>query len=161
MAALRTARGTRSVRKSVCNVSTRLSRLNGVHIDHANPGIDNDFSDEHFVAFAGHKLAGSVQVSELTSEDAYVHTLFVCREFRRRGIGRALMLAVIDFAIAHGELYSLDIEHHPENAAARRLYKGLGFESVGESCGGERHRMSLTLRDDDGTLVYRPATEGD
>lgn len=74
-------------------------------------------------------LAGFVAV-EVQGERGYVATLDVSPDWRRAGIGRALMLAAEERAGASGaELMTLHVS--VENGAAVRLYEGLGYVRVG------------------------------
>ncbi len=80
----------------------------------------------------GH-IAGSVQLSTETPPNqphrADVTKLLVHPAFRRRGIGRALMLALEDEARARGRsLITLDTT---TGGAAEPLYAGLGYVTVG------------------------------
>jgi ribosomal protein S18 acetylase RimI-like enzyme len=55
--------------------------------------------------------------------------LYVGREYRRRGVGSALVAAAIKAAGKAG--VSLGV--HPDNARARRLYRRHGFVAEGEA----------------------------
>ena len=57
-------------------------------------------------------------------------SVYVRRDFRGRGAGRAVLAALIETATAAG-LYKLTSRVFPENAASRALLKGLGFEEIG------------------------------
>lgn len=66
----------------------------------------------------------------LVFDELHVHTVAVRPEWRRRGIGRALMRAVFRDAAAEGaERATLEVRR--SNDPARRLYEGLGFEVRG------------------------------
>ena len=60
------------------------------------------------------------------------HILNVCirEEYRCRGLGRKLMLYLLDRARAAG-MYEAFLEVRPSNHVAGRLYHSLGFEQVG------------------------------
>jgi ribosomal-protein-alanine N-acetyltransferase len=60
------------------------------------------------------------------------HILNVCirEDFRCRGLGRKLMLYLLDRARAAG-MYEAFLEVRPSNQVASRLYHSLGFEQVG------------------------------
>jgi L-amino acid N-acyltransferase YncA len=57
-------------------------------------------------------------------------SVYVRRDYRGRGAGRAVLAALIDAAGAAG-LHKLTSRVFPENAASRALLKGLGFEEIG------------------------------
>ncbi|HEX3847761.1 MAG TPA: ribosomal protein S18-alanine N-acetyltransferase [Steroidobacteraceae bacterium] len=60
------------------------------------------------------------------------HILNVCigAEYRCRGLGRKLLLYLLDRARAAG-MYEAFLEVRPSNTTAARLYHSLGFEQVG------------------------------
>jgi phosphinothricin acetyltransferase len=57
-------------------------------------------------------------------------SVYVQRDYRGRGAGRAVLAALIEAARAAG-LHKLTSRVFPENAASRVLLKGLGFEEIG------------------------------
>jgi L-amino acid N-acyltransferase YncA len=57
-------------------------------------------------------------------------SVYVRRDYRGRGAGRAVLGALIEAAKAAG-LHKLTSRVFPENAASRALLKGLGFEEIG------------------------------
>ena len=57
-------------------------------------------------------------------------SVYVRRNHRGRGAGRAVLGALIEAAKAAG-LHKLTSRVFPENAASRALLKGLGFEEIG------------------------------
>ena len=57
-------------------------------------------------------------------------TVYVRREYRGRGAGRAVLAALIEAATAAG-LHKLTSRVFPENMASRALLKGLGFVEIG------------------------------
>lgn len=65
---------------------------------------------------------------------AEVLSLGVAPASRERGIARALMHAAIDRVSRHG-LRELYLEVAEDNAAAQRLYRALGFSTVGRRPG--------------------------
>jgi RimJ/RimL family protein N-acetyltransferase len=56
--------------------------------------------------------------------------LMVAREARRRGVGRALLAAAVDWARASG-VRKLELHVFPWNVPAIQLYEGFGFEREG------------------------------
>jgi L-amino acid N-acyltransferase YncA len=57
-------------------------------------------------------------------------SVYVAREYRGRGAGRAVLAALIEAATAAG-LHKLTSRVFPENAASRAVLKGLGFAETG------------------------------
>lgn len=66
----------------------------------------------------------------LVGPDAELLTLAVHHAVRRRGVGRALVLAFLELAAAAGASQAL-LEVAEDNAAAQALYGGLGFTVTG------------------------------
>ena len=57
-------------------------------------------------------------------------SVYVRRDYRGHGAGRAVLAALIEAAKAAG-LHKLTSRVFPENTASRALLKGLGFEEIG------------------------------
>jgi L-amino acid N-acyltransferase YncA len=57
-------------------------------------------------------------------------SVYVRRDYRGRGAGRAVLAALIEAAAARG-IHKLTSRVFPENVASRALLKGLGFEEIG------------------------------
>ena len=57
-------------------------------------------------------------------------SVYVRRDYRGRGAGRAVLAALIEAATARG-MHKLTSRVFPENTASRALLKGLGFEEIG------------------------------
>ena len=88
---------------------------------------------ELFAAYDGNHIVGSVQLDLATMPNglhrAEVMKLFVHRRARRRGIGRALMAAVEDFARSqHRYLLVLDTR---AGDLAEKLYESMGYVRAG------------------------------
>jgi ribosomal-protein-alanine N-acetyltransferase len=65
----------------------------------------------------------------VTGDEAHVTNLLVAPEWRRRGIGLALMLGLIDAAVGSGARH-LTLEVRSKNREARSLYTRLGLAPV-------------------------------
>jgi ribosomal-protein-alanine N-acetyltransferase len=59
-------------------------------------------------------------------DEAHLTTLAVEKEWRRRGVGKALLHALTDHAAESGAV-RMTLEVRPSNIAARRLYEEFGF----------------------------------
>jgi phosphinothricin acetyltransferase len=60
-------------------------------------------------------------------------SVYVRRDYRGRGAGRAVLAVLIEAATAAG-LHKLTSRVFPENIASRALLKGLGFAEIGIHC---------------------------
>lgn len=107
--------------------------------------------DAGLIAHVDGEPAGAAWWRTFTSEDpgyGYVADdipelgLAILEPYRRRGLGRALMVALIERARAEG-IRALSLSVEDDNAAARALYASLGFVTVGRD--GDSDTMVLTL----------------
>lgn len=62
--------------------------------------------------------------------EGYINNVVIDGSFRRQGLGKRLMEAVIEDARNHG-ITDLTLEVRVSNEAAFKLYESVGFESVG------------------------------
>jgi RimJ/RimL family protein N-acetyltransferase len=86
-----------------------------------------------FGAFDGEELLGTagLRIGE-GQKEAHKGTLvgmYVRARWRRAGVGRRLVQAVLDFACEQVEIVQLSVVR--ENESARRLYASLGFQEYG------------------------------
>lgn len=81
------------------------------------------------VAMAGNVVAGYVGSQTVLGESDMMN-LAVHPEFRRQGVARDLVLALIDGLNQRGS-HCLTLEVRASNAPARKLYEKLGFVQVG------------------------------
>ena len=95
------------------------------------------FTGEHLVVVAETGETGAVAFAALfpySSRPCYrgigEFSVYVRRDYRGRGAGRAALAALIEAAAARG-MHKLTSRVFPENAASRALLKGLGFEEIG------------------------------
>jgi ribosomal-protein-alanine N-acetyltransferase len=65
----------------------------------------------------------------IAADEGYILNVAVLPEYRRKGIGEALVRYVIT---GFGDLAFVTLEVRPSNTAAVALYQKLGFERVGE-----------------------------
>ncbi|MDQ3761547.1 MAG: ribosomal protein S18-alanine N-acetyltransferase [Actinomycetota bacterium] len=80
----------------------------------------------YFSAREGALLIGYAGLARVGSE-AEVHTLAVDRAHQRRGIGRALLRAILDQAVGA----TVFLEVRTDNESAIRLYRSEGFRVIG------------------------------
>lgn len=67
----------------------------------------------------------------LVDDDAHITTIAVAPEERGRQLGKRLMLALVDEALAAGARH-LTLEVRLSNSSAQRLYEIFGFDPVGK-----------------------------
>jgi ribosomal protein S18 acetylase RimI-like enzyme len=88
-----------------------------------------------FGAWEGANLVGSVAVEysikPKTLHSALVLGMYVKPAYRSKGIGRALMAAVIEAARARPEVLVLTLTLTEGNESALRLYRSVGFQVWG------------------------------
>ena len=84
----------------------------------------------------------------------------VAREWRRRGIARALMQAAIELARRHdGDWVALQVRS--DGTAARSLYESLGFAVLGETIHYRRTRPPALVAQRRGAPVAQPGSLGE
>ena len=81
------------------------------------------------LALVGEQPVGYV-IYWLLPREVDIHNLAVHPAYRRRGIGTALLRAVIDEARRHG-VTRVTLEVRKSNEAAQKLYLSLGFVAQG------------------------------
>ncbi|APR94821.1 hypothetical protein PATSB16_14790 [Pandoraea thiooxydans] len=88
-----------------------------------------------FGAFRTDTLVGMVTIlrpqAAKVRHCAQLAGMYVDPGFRRRGIGRALLGAVIDHARAMGDVRQLRLGVNADNTGARQLYEAVGFSCFG------------------------------
>jgi RimJ/RimL family protein N-acetyltransferase len=87
-----------------------------------------------------------------TAHKGNVYGMFVSPDWRGKGVGRALMAAMLQKASAQSGLEQVNLTVVTDNAPARKLYESLGFITYG--C----ERQALKYRGryyDEDLMVYR------
>jgi [ribosomal protein S18]-alanine N-acetyltransferase len=88
-------------------------------------------SGHHYlVATDGDQLLGYAGLAVSEPHEAWVQNIAVRRDAQRRGIGRALLEALLAEAARRG-VGTVLLEVAVDNAPAQKLYAGYGFEAVG------------------------------
>ena len=95
------------------------------------------FAQRHVIVVAENGKAGPVAFAAsfpYSNRPCYrgigEFSVYVRRDYRGRGAGRAVLAALMEAAIVAG-LHKLTTRVFPENIASRALLKGLGFEEIG------------------------------
>jgi phosphinothricin acetyltransferase len=104
------------------------------------------------VALDGERVAGWATLSPVSAREVYAGvaevSVYVGGDFRGRGVGRALLEALVRESEAAG-VWTLQAGIFPENAASLALHRACGFREVGrrERVGrlGGRWRDTLLL----------------
>jgi ribosomal-protein-alanine N-acetyltransferase len=82
------------------------------------------------VAVRGRRIAGFLVARPVAEDERELLNLAVAPEFRRQGVGRDLLAALL--AEAPGSIF---LEVRESNQAARNIYKSMGFQEVGSRPG--------------------------
>ena len=83
-----------------------------------------------FIVANGEKKIGFITLSKTTPE-ADIETVFVCEEFRKKGVGRLLMEKAFEYLKKDG-VNKLFLEVRKSNAGAISLYEKCGFKRISE-----------------------------
>lgn len=110
---------------------TNLKKLSINDFEHSTEG------ERIFVAEADGKIAGFISVWEL---DKFIHNLFVAKEFRRIGVGQALIEKVL---LEFGTPLTLKCVAQNGSAAKFYLANGWKIEEEGTSNEGPYYLMSF------------------
>jgi ribosomal protein S18 acetylase RimI-like enzyme len=96
-------------------------------------GMDLDQESPGFVWVEDGRVVGNVSFRRAATAGGWmIGNVAVHPQWRGRSIGRALVEAALDDIAARGGTW-VGLEVREDNLAARRLYEGLGFETVGAS----------------------------
>lgn len=104
-----------------------------------------------FAAKQGDRVVGYAGML-LVADEAQITNVAVSGAFRRRGIGRALMLALIESAREYGAR-ELQLEVRESGLAARALYESVGFVTVG------RRKRFYRFPSEDAVLMNKPLSD--
>ena len=91
--------------------------------------LDNNFA-RFYVAFLNGKIAGYIGSHNVLGE-VYITNVAVFPEFRRKGVGKALVeFLVNEMKAENAEFVTLEVRKSNQNAIS--LYEKCGFQKVGE-----------------------------
>lgn len=91
--------------------------------------LDNNFA-RFFVAFSGETIAGYIGSHNVLGE-VYITNVAVFPEFRRNGVGKALVeLLANEMKAENADFVTLEVRKSNQNAIS--LYEKCGFQKVGE-----------------------------
>jgi N-acetylglutamate synthase-like GNAT family acetyltransferase len=95
----------------------------------------------YFRADVDGRLVGMGKLTRLSARRGRLGNLFVLAEFRRQGIGHALIQAILDHAREQAFTEVDALTYHPA------LFTGFGFatEKITHTSYGETHKMRMTL----------------
>jgi L-amino acid N-acyltransferase YncA len=86
------------------------------------------------VALSGGRVAGFAALGRASQREVYKGvaevSVYVGREFRGAGAGRALLTSLVEVSERHG-VWTLQAGIFPENAASLALHRACGFREVG------------------------------
>jgi L-amino acid N-acyltransferase YncA len=95
---------------------------------------ESHHEQHRLVATENGRIVGWVALAPTSSRACYAgvaeSSVYIAESARGRGIGRALMEAVVESARAGG-IWTIQAGMFPENAASLALHEGLGFRLVG------------------------------
>jgi ribosomal protein S18 acetylase RimI-like enzyme len=96
------------------------------------------FDNGELVGMAGYYR----EKGEKIRHKGHIWGVYVKEEWRGKGVGKALMLELLRRVRAQDDLEQVNLSVSRDQAAAKQLYKSLGFEVYGHE------RQSLKLKDD-------------
>ena len=128
-------------------IRTRIVPMNADHLDElerlericfSRPWSKRMLAEELDNACAAFLVAGDADSGKVLgyagvlvmADEGYITNVAVFPEYRRHGIGAAIIEVFMNFARGK-DLAFLTLEVRPSNTAAIALYEGFGFEEVG------------------------------
>ncbi len=93
-----------------------------------DPGIDFDGSDPECVHVIARNATGSTVGTARMSSDGHIGRMAVLQAYRRQGVGRAMLEALVAAARRQG----LNEVYLNSQAQVIGFYQALGFEKIGE-----------------------------
>jgi ribosomal protein S18 acetylase RimI-like enzyme len=140
-----------------CAFSSSVAELQSTSIEDIRMRLRPDMN---FVmgAFADSTLAGVAgfvrERGEKTKHEGFVWGVYVSQRWRGQGVGRRLMMALIERARAQPGLERITLHVATVQVAARKLYTSLGFEPFG--CEPESLKVAGVYVDEESLLLRLP-----
>jgi len=88
------------------------------------------------------ELIGFAQAYQKVENGIHIACLIVNPSIRGQGLGRKFVEALLDNAWSQEKAQFITLNVYPENEPARRLYKSLGFDEIGENKGMVAMRLA-------------------
>jgi GNAT superfamily N-acetyltransferase len=95
------------------------------------------------VATLGDIVVGAATVNDTQKDIPWISAFSVASGFRRNGIGKAILEAIIELSVRMNKA-GLNLWVHEDNTGAQRLYLSVGFMKCG------------TTGEDGNMMMYRP-----
>lgn len=97
-----------------------------------------------FAAVVDTRAVGLIGAQRENADSVYLYSLWLEPNARRRGMGRALVAAAVDWARAeNARIVTLRV--HAANGAAKGVYEGLGFRTVPTADDDQATEIVMTL----------------
>lgn len=97
-----------------------------------------------FAAVLDDRPVGLIGAQRENTASVYLYSLWLEPGARRRGLGRALVSAAVDWARTEGAR-TVTLRVHATNDAARQVYEDLGFRIVPANDGDQAGEVVMTL----------------
>lgn len=98
-----------------------------------------------FAAIVGDRPVGLIGAQRENPASVYLYSLWLDPGVRRRGLGRALVAAAVEWARTEGA-GTVTLRVHAANTAAIEVYRGIGFRIVPTEDQAAEVVMALVLR---------------
>lgn len=96
------------------------------------------------ICLAGNdQYIGNIQLLEIDHEKAWYHLFIGEKTFWGQGISQKATQQLLAYAFSELDLKMILLEVHPDNIAARTVYKKMGFQTVGNNNGTGFLKMRL------------------
>ncbi len=128
------------IRYTVIDRPARTKRYDGEEVDY--PSFINNPKKTVFLAYVGEQVAGQIILRKYWNNYAHVQDIVVDINFRRLGVGRALIDQAKKWALEK-QLPGIMLETQNNNVPACRFYEANGFK-----LGGFDNNLYKGLKDD-------------